>query len=65
MFLRTLCAPLRQFVRRSDRQNLIEYTILGAFVALLMTTGSNPVATTLGEWNSRIAKVRQQATTHP
>jgi pilus assembly protein Flp/PilA len=48
-------AMFARFVRDDQGQDLIEYALLGSFVALAAYTGASAVGTNLNTWYGKVA----------
>ena len=48
---------IARFVREDDGQDLIEYALLGSFVALAAYAGANYLGTNLNTWYTGIGSV--------
>lgn len=55
-----------RFVRNEEGQDLIEYALLGSFVALVVLVGATALGTNLNAWYNAVAGwVGQQAAAVP
>ena len=52
---------LRRWIREDPGQDLIEYALIGAFVALVAYTGTNNLGVSLTEWYGAMAAFTESA----
>ena len=59
-------AALMRFVRDDQGQDLIEYVLLGSFIALVALLGATALGTNINTWYNNVATwVQTQATSGP